>query len=124
MANTDYLLTKQTTESIWRIKGGVNMAKLYFTLTGTKYYYGNDFLKPKMSINLVKEPENEYDKEAIRVEFPGLGKIGYVANSPYTVLGESMSAGRIYDLCKKKAVGKIEIVTPQGIICSLDKKQK
>ena len=38
-----------------------------------------------------------YDKEAISVNLAGLGKIGYVANSPYTVLGESYSAGRLYD---------------------------
>jgi hypothetical protein len=25
------------------------------------------------------------------------GKIGYIANSPYTVLGKSMSAGRMYE---------------------------
>ena len=45
---------------------------------------------------LKKEKDNEYDKEAISVNLPGLGKIGYVANSPYTVLGESYSAGRLY----------------------------
>ena len=28
---------------------------------------------------------NEYDKEAIKVTYEGLGKIGYVANSSYTV---------------------------------------
>lgn len=55
------------------------MSKVYFTLTGTKYYYGNDFLKKGMRIMLVKEPDNEYDKEAIKVMYEGLGKIGYVA---------------------------------------------
>lgn len=100
------------------------MGKIYFTLTGTRHYFGNDFLDKKMNVNLVKEPENEYDREAIRVEFPGLGKIGYVANSPFTVLGESMSAGRMYERCKKKATGTVEIITPKGVICSLDKKKK
>lgn len=100
------------------------MAKVYFTLTGTSHYFGKEFLKPKMQVNLIKEPENKYDKEAIRIEFPGLGKIGYVANSPYTVLGESMSAGRMYEKCKKKATGKVEIITPHGVICSLNKKKK
>ena len=68
------------------------MGKVYFTLTGTQHYYGKDFLKKGMKVRLIKEPENEYDREAIRVELPGLGKIGYVANSTRTVLGESMSA--------------------------------
>ena len=73
------------------------MAKIYFTLTGVKHYYGTDFLEKGMKIRLEKEPDNAYDKEAIQVTLSGLGKIGYVANSSYTVIGDSMSAGRIYD---------------------------
>ena len=63
---------------------------------------------------------NEYDKEAIKVTYEGLGKIGYVANSSYTVLGDSMSAGRIYDKIGKKA--KVVLVTDHGTICSISKK--
>ena len=58
------------------------MAKIYFTLTGTKHYFGSQFLEPGMKIELEKEPDNEYDKEAILIKLEGLGKIGYVANSP------------------------------------------
>ena len=32
---------------------------------------------------------------SLQVKIKGLGKVGYVANSPYTVKGESMSAGRL-----------------------------
>ena len=39
-----------------------------------------------MKGKLVKEPDNEYDNEAIQVKIKGLGKVGYVANSPYTCL--------------------------------------
>ena len=78
------------------------MAKTYFTLTGTKHYYGRDFLEKGMQVKLIKEPDNDYDREAIRVELSGLGKIGYVANSPYTVAGESMSAGRLYDQVREQ----------------------
>ena len=73
------------------------MAEIYFTIAGTNHHHGQDFLEPKMKVKLVKEPDNEYDKEAIKVEMPGIGHIGYVANSPYTVVGESYSAGRLYD---------------------------
>lgn len=31
------------------------MSKIYFTLTGTKHYYGQDFLKKGMKIYLEKE---------------------------------------------------------------------
>ena len=73
------------------------MAEIYFTIAGTNHHHGQDSLEPKMKVKLVKEPDNEYDKEAIKVEMPGIGHIGYVANSPYTVVGESYSAGRLYD---------------------------
>lgn len=66
---------------------------------------------------LIKEPDNEYDKEAIKVEMDGLGLVGYVANSPYTVKGESMSAGRLYDKIGDTAEGIILYVTEHGIIC-------
>ena len=97
------------------------MKDVYFTITGINYYYGSDFLKKGLKVNLVKEPDNEYDKEAIRVELKGLGKIGYVANSINTVLGDSYSAGRIYDLMKKKAKGKVILITPRGALCELKK---
>ena len=98
------------------------MAKVFITLTGTKHYFGNDFLENGTKIRLEKEPDNEYDKEAIKVIYEGLGKIGYVANSSYTVIGDSMSAGRIYDKIGKKAKAKVVLVTDHGTICSISKK--
>ncbi|MEG0228632.1 MAG: HIRAN domain-containing protein [Lachnospiraceae bacterium] len=99
------------------------MSKTYFTLTGTKYYFGKEFLKPGMKVQLIKEPENEYDNEAIRVEFKSIGKIGYVANSSFTVQGESLSAGRLYDRMEKKASARVVLVCPKGVICKVSKKR-
>lgn len=96
--------------------------KVFFTLTGTKHYYGNNFLKPGMKLQLEKESDNEYDKEAILVNMEGLGKVGYVANSPYTVIGESMSAGRLYDKIGDTAKGEVVFVTEQGVLCKVCKK--
>lgn len=92
------------------------MNRIFFTITGTKYCFGTDFLKPDMKVKLVKEPDNKFDKEAIRVEMEGLGKVGYVANSPISVLGESMSAGRIYDKISVTAEGTILYVLPNGVL--------
>ena len=78
--------------------------------------------KKGTKIRLEKEPDNEHDKEAIKVTYEGLGKIGYVANSSYTVIGDSMSAGRLYDKIGKKAKTKVVLVTDQGTICSISKK--
>ena len=93
------------------------MNRIYFTVTGTNHYYGTDIFKDKMTVRLVKEPENPFDKEAIRVELPGLGKVGYVANSPYTVAGESMSAGRLYDRIGSQAWGTVMYVLNCGVLC-------
>lgn len=81
------------------------MKPIYFTITGTKHYFGSDFLEPGMKVKLQKDTQNEFDNEAIAVKMDGLSKIGYVANSPYTILGESYSAGRLYDKINKKATG-------------------
>ena len=98
------------------------MDEMYFTIAGCRHYFGSDFMKKGMKVKLVKEPDNEYDKEAIKVTYEGLGKIGYVANSSYTLIGDSMSAGRIYDKIGKKAKAKVVLVTDHGTICSISKK--
>ena len=72
-----------------------------------------------MKVKLVKEPDNVHDKEAIQVQIKGLGTCGYVANSPYTVKGESMSAGRLYDKIGDEAKGKIVFVIDGGAICRI-----
>ena len=95
------------------------MEKIFFTIAGTKYHYGNEFMEQGMEVKLVKDPDNEEDKEAIKVEMEGLGLVGYVANSPFTVQGESMSAGRMYDKIGDTAVGKVKFVLPKGVLCEL-----
>ena len=98
------------------------MAEIYFTIAGTKYHHGSEFMKPEMRVKLVKEPDNEVDTEAIKVEMAGLGLVGYVANSPYTVVGESYSAGRLYDKIGDEARGTVLYVLPDGVLCTLDPK--
>ena len=83
------------------------MSEIYFTITGTCHWHGTEFIEPDMKVKLVKETDNPVDTEAIKVEMPGVGQIGYVANSPYTVLGESMSEGRIYDKIGDEAEGTV-----------------
>lgn len=95
------------------------MKNLYFTIAGCNHYFGSDFMEKGMKVKLEKEPDNEYDKEAIQVKVKGLGKIGYVANSPFTVKGESMSAGRLYDKIGDKAKGKVVFVVDGGVVCRI-----
>lgn len=96
------------------------MNKIFFTITGTCYRYGHEFIEPGMTVRITKEPENEYDNEAIKVEMEGLGLIGYVANSPNTVQGESYSAGRLYDKIGDTAEGKVMYVLPKGVLAFVE----
>ena len=93
--------------------------KIWFTITGTNYHHGDEFFEKGMTVRLEKEPNNEHDREAIKVMLEGLGLVGYVANSPWTVQGEAWSAGRLYDKIGDKAKGKILHVTERGVLCSL-----
>lgn len=97
------------------------MSEMYFTIAGCNHYFGNEFMKKGMKVKLVKEPDNQYDKEAILVKVKGLGKCGYVANSSFTVQGDTMSAGRLYDKLGKKAKAKIVYVIPGGAVCKITK---
>lgn len=96
--------------------------KVFITITGMNHYLGYEFLKKGTHVTLIKDPDNEHDHEAIRVEMDGLGKIGYVANSTYTVLGDCFSAGRLYDKIGEKAAAKVKYILPKGVICSVREK--
>lgn len=95
------------------------MKKCYITVTGLNHYYGAELFRTMRKVKLVKEPENPYDHEAIRVEVPGLGKVGYVANSAYTVLGECFSAGRLYDKIGDTATAKVKYILGKGVVCKV-----
>ena len=58
-------------------------------------------------LTLVKEPDNNYDTEAIAVKLDD-EKVGYVANSTNTVVKGTMSAGRVYDKINDNQ--KIEVI--------------
>ena len=98
------------------------MKKIYFTIAGMRHYFGEDFLERGDEVKLIKEPDNDYDKEAIRVEVDGLGKAGYVANSVNTVLGDCYSAGRLYDKIKDEAKATVKYVTDRGVIGEIEVK--
>ena len=93
--------------------------KIWFTIAGTDHYSGSSFMEKGMKVRLVKDPENKHDHEAIKVMMDGFGLVGYVANSHYTVIGESWSAGRLYDKIGDTAVGKVKFVLEKGVLCSL-----
>jgi hypothetical protein len=91
--------------------------ELFVTITGSNYYYGMKPFEIGRIIRLVKEPENEFDLEAIRAELPFINKIGYVANNPQTVAKGTISAGRLYDQIENEAYAQVLFVTSSKVIC-------
>ena len=62
-----------------------------------------------MIVNLVKEDDNEHDPDAIAVYYEN-EKIGYVANSDYTLIDEVKSASKIKNSLNENAQAKILFV--------------
>lgn len=93
------------------------MKERYITITGTNHYYGMRPFSVGKKLKCVKEPDNPYDGEAIKVVMKEIGKVGYVANSAYTVAVGTMSAGRIYDKIGKKFHVEVMFITASKVIC-------
>ena len=60
-----------------------------------------------------------FDREAIRAELPGLGKVGYVPTALTPCLGDCYSAGRIYDKIGAAATAKVKYVLANAVVCSV-----
>ena len=50
--------------------------KAFITITGLKFHFCINPVEVGQKVKLVKEPDNEYDSEAIKAELPGLGCAG------------------------------------------------
>ena len=94
---------------------------IYFTIAGTQFKYGLEIFEKGLQVELEKDPENEFDNEAIKVNIEGLGQVGWVANSIRTVRGESYSAGRLYDKIGDTATGEVVFVLPDAVLAKLVK---
>lgn len=90
--------------------------ELYITITGFEHYFGKDVFEIGEALILVKEPDNKYDTEAIAVHVPLMGKVGYVANSPYTMARGCLSAGRLYDFFEQECAVVVRFMTQSKII--------
>jgi hypothetical protein len=86
------------------------MSESYITITGCQHYLGSDILKVGQILKLRKDYENQHDDEAIEALLESVGKIGYVANSTYTVVRGTKSAGRIYDAFKDECRASIRFI--------------
>ena len=82
-------------------------AKVFVTITGLNHYYGSMPFVEGQIVECKKEPKNPYDPEAIKVMVDGFGIVGHIANSTSPRKGETLSAGAVGMLTKKKFKVKI-----------------
>lgn len=90
--------------------------ELYVTITGFDNYFGKEVFEIGQTLIMVKEPGNKYDTEAIAVHGALIGKVGYVANSPYTTARGCLSAGRIYDFIEQECAAVVRFMTEKKVI--------
>ena len=74
---------------------------------------GTQFYDAKVSdgdiVDLIAEPDNEHDRDAIRVEKDGQ-TVGYVANSPYTIVEGAKGASEIKYMMKPGLKAKVMFI--------------
>jgi hypothetical protein len=92
------------------------MNESYVTITGCRHYFGSNILKVGQVIKLKKDYDNQHDDEAIEAQLESVGKIGYVANSAYTVARGTKSAGRIYDTFQDECRASIRFIVKDTAI--------
>ncbi len=100
------------------------MKEQYITITGFRHYYGLIPFKIGKRLKCIKEPENPFDTEAIRVALKQIGTIGYVANSIHTVARGTSSAGAIAHSVKNSFIVEVMFMTDSHIICKIVEGQK
>ena len=92
------------------------MKNIFITITGQKHYLGLKPYKVGRIVKIVKDVDNEYDEDAIRVELPFIDTIGYVANSVNTVFAGTCSAGKLYDKIDDYAYAQVMFITHSSVI--------
>lgn len=84
-----------------------NSHDTFICIAGTRFY--DNRTSPGIVVDLIKELDNEYDRDAIRVELNG-NTVGYVANSPRTLIKETKSATDIKNRFKSRTKAEILFV--------------
>ena len=92
------------------------MKNIFITITGQNHYLGLKPYKVGRIVKIVKDVDNQYDEDAIRVELPFIDTIGYVANSVNTVFAGTCGAGKLYDKIGDYAYARIMFITHSSVI--------
>lgn len=98
----------------------INSHDVYVTVVGFKNYNGEQPFVIGSYLICKKEPDNEYDDEAIAVYSYSLNlKLGYLASGYRTKAKGTVSAGRIYDKFLDSLPLRICFITDTKVICKV-----
>ena len=98
------------------------MNATYISIVGFEQYFGMEPFKIGALLTCRKDPDNEYDDEAIAVFRSGTGKVGFIANSVHTKANGTSSAGRIYDSVGDKFTVTVRFTTRNCVIAEITDK--
>ena len=107
-ARKEYYRASDETEKLDDLQNQLDLFEEYsqyplINVTGTNFYKGYEPFRPGTILDLIKEPSNEHDPDAVRVEIEG-ETVGYVANSDFTVIDGVKRASELNDMDKKAEV--------------------
>lgn len=95
------------------------MRDVYVAVVGFKYYLGVAPFKQGKVLHCVKEPDNPFDKRAVRVEGAYVGTLGYIANSEYTIVRGALSAKVLGKVMEKDCYIKVLFVMEHHVLCKV-----
>ena len=89
------------------------------SIVGVRHYVTPNILDIGDEVELVRQPSNPYDHEAVKVLFHGK-HVGHVANSIKTNMRGCCSAGNICDSIEDLILATVILKHEHGLIALLD----
>ena len=107
-------------DELEKLENELNSIKKYsndtlVSITGYNFYKGIEPFKSGCRLNLIKDPDNEHDPDAIAAILDD-EIVGYVANSEYLVIDEVKSASEIKHLFKSSIEGEVLFIYLNEIV--------
>ena len=91
----------------------------YITIVATHQFFQTHIFNITQILTCVKQPENSFDSEAIKVVTESDVPCGYIANSVHTVAKGCHSAGRIYDSFENRVKMKVLFIVKNVVIAEI-----
>lgn len=92
---------------------------MFITIVGVQHYIGIESLSIGQELLLIKEPENKFDDESIKVVTESGVTCGHVANSVYSVARGTHSAGYIYNSIDNDEKCRIIFIIDDKVIAEI-----